>query len=523
MRQSAKNIFLLTLLIGLCYSFTGTGYLTWIFRAANVFQIQIIDLFGNVIDYFFQAAGILVAAIALKSQLSKLRIYYYVSMVLELIFMSLAIFISDSYITFVFAIAMDFCFGILFACVLCLMPTLPANAHGIAIGIGWAIGSIASYLISIPSGGSFLLSSYSLILYIILAIGCIFLFQSLYKAKSSNILYQTVHTESLNPEKGSATLTQIENSNASYANSKQENSSITMPIILSVLVIILLETTMNLGFLFPLSDITSGAISFEFSRSFYAIGLIVAGLVFAKSKSSGTILCLCALVCPFLSLLIENYEISGNVLWAINYILLGPIMVYSTILFTNSPKYGAALAGLGLFGRRIGQILSYSVGMKLKEYPPLLIIVTFGLLVLSFFAVYMLNAKLDFMGGAALPALTPKPAEDIPENNTIGKQLSEGNTDTEVIEDTEDYDAKKTGSEMISDPEEKQAHFCEKYGISVREKEVMRLVLEGDSNPIIAAKLYVSENTIKFHMKNILKKTGVQNRSQLRTIYDEFE
>lgn len=508
MKKTVKNTILLTILIGLCYSFTGTGYLTWIYRASDFFPIQIIDLFGNVIDYFFQAAGILVAAIALKSQLSKLRIYYYVAMVLELIFMSLAIFISNSYITFVFAIGMDFCFGILFVCVMSLMPGLPTSAHGIAIGVGWAIGSIASYLISIPAGGNFLLSSYSLILYVLFAIGCVLLFQSLYKSN------------------GSASLSQCENTKPSYENPKTENSSITMPIILSVLVIILLETTINLGFLFPLSDITSGAISFEFSRSFYAIGLIVAGLVFAKSKSSGTILCLCALVCPFLSLLIENYGFSGNVLWAINYILMGPIMVYSTILFTNSPKYGAALAGLGLFGRRIGQILSYSAGMKLKEYLPLLIIVTFGLLVLSFFAVYMLNAKLAFMGSAALPALTPKPAEDIPENNTIGKQLSEGNTDTEVIEDTEDtedYDAKKTGSEMISDPEEKQAHFCEKYGISVREKEVMRLVLEGDSNPIIAAKLYVSENTIKFHMKNILKKTGVQNRSQLRTIYDEFE
>jgi DNA-binding NarL/FixJ family response regulator len=47
-----------------------------------------------------------------------------------------------------------------------------------------------------------------------------------------------------------------------------------------------------------------------------------------------------------------------------------------------------------------------------------------------------------------------------------------------------------------------------------REREVLRLVAEGATNREIASTLYVSENTVSFHMKNILAKLHVKNRAQ---------
>ena len=47
-----------------------------------------------------------------------------------------------------------------------------------------------------------------------------------------------------------------------------------------------------------------------------------------------------------------------------------------------------------------------------------------------------------------------------------------------------------------------------------REKQVLSLVAEGATNRDIASRLNVSENTIKFHLKNILEKLHLRNRAQ---------
>jgi len=51
-------------------------------------------------------------------------------------------------------------------------------------------------------------------------------------------------------------------------------------------------------------------------------------------------------------------------------------------------------------------------------------------------------------------------------------------------------------------------------GLTQREIELLRLVAEGLSNKAIAQALSISENTVKYHLKNILQKLGVQNRAE---------
>ncbi len=48
-----------------------------------------------------------------------------------------------------------------------------------------------------------------------------------------------------------------------------------------------------------------------------------------------------------------------------------------------------------------------------------------------------------------------------------------------------------------------------------REREVLQLVSRGLSNREVAAALHISENTVKFHMKNILSKLHLRNRAQV--------
>jgi DNA-binding NarL/FixJ family response regulator len=52
-----------------------------------------------------------------------------------------------------------------------------------------------------------------------------------------------------------------------------------------------------------------------------------------------------------------------------------------------------------------------------------------------------------------------------------------------------------------------------------REKQVLRLVSEGDSNKAIARRLGITEHTVKLHLHNLSAKFGVTNRTAAANLY----
>jgi DNA-binding CsgD family transcriptional regulator len=51
--------------------------------------------------------------------------------------------------------------------------------------------------------------------------------------------------------------------------------------------------------------------------------------------------------------------------------------------------------------------------------------------------------------------------------------------------------------------------------LSPREQQVLRLVSEGCSNAMIAARLHLSENTVKTHVESLLNRFGARNRAEV--------
>ncbi len=55
--------------------------------------------------------------------------------------------------------------------------------------------------------------------------------------------------------------------------------------------------------------------------------------------------------------------------------------------------------------------------------------------------------------------------------------------------------------------------------LTERERDVLRLLSEGQTNAQIAERLCVQESTAKFHVQNILQKLGVANRTEAAQVY----
>ncbi len=67
----------------------------------------------------------------------------------------------------------------------------------------------------------------------------------------------------------------------------------------------------------------------------------------------------------------------------------------------------------------------------------------------------------------------------------------------------------RSGESIVLD-ERKRADL----GITPRELEILKLIAQGLSNREIAAKLYVTENTVKTHARHVFDKLGAKRRTQ---------
>ncbi|MGN0696557.1 MAG: LuxR C-terminal-related transcriptional regulator [Oscillospiraceae bacterium] len=318
--------------------------------------------------------------------------------------------------------------------------------RSIVFGGAYAASSIFTWLLSLLNSSNFLRSGYALIIYgifICITIGII-----------------VTEKDFLNPENDIFTGTDMPKDT----------------IILAGLTVLLVSLTRGIGFYFPMADISAG-ISLEFSRIFYAVGLIAAGIIGDRSRKFGAISCLAALFFPFAMIALSDEVGVSIVLWILGYLFFGFLSVFRIVIFSDisvtDSKY-LYLAGYGLMFGRIGDAIGNFTGIMLNDKLILLVTVCSVCFVAAFIIFFMLYNKL-FM-----PDTSPLPSR-----------------------------------------EEQLTAFIQKYELSSRETEVLNLIIEGASNGEISGKLFISENTVKFHVRNILKKTGCANRSELLAVLNQ--
>lgn len=50
--------------------------------------------------------------------------------------------------------------------------------------------------------------------------------------------------------------------------------------------------------------------------------------------------------------------------------------------------------------------------------------------------------------------------------------------------------------------------------LTMREEEVLNKIAEGKNNKVISEELYISESTVKSHVRNVLQKLNLKNRKE---------
>ncbi|WP_027193153.1 helix-turn-helix domain-containing protein [Megalodesulfovibrio gigas] len=63
------------------------------------------------------------------------------------------------------------------------------------------------------------------------------------------------------------------------------------------------------------------------------------------------------------------------------------------------------------------------------------------------------------------------------------------------------------------------AWFVDKYGLTPREKEVLELIMLGTGSQAMGERLFISEHTVKTHIRNLLRKTNTPSRSALMALF----
>ena len=100
-------------------------------------------------------------------------------------------------------------------------------------------------------------------------------------------------------------------------------------LILAGALVLVFSIVNSCGFGFPSEDVEKG-ISVEFSRLFYAAGLLIAGFVNDRNRRYGAICAVAVLVIPFLMMAIRGEPVSLLIFWVLSYFTFGFYTIYSS-------------------------------------------------------------------------------------------------------------------------------------------------------------------------------------------------
>ena len=456
----------MALIICVCFFLTSTGWLSWLYHIIELGFSEFADFFTLVCGYLTQAVGVAVYLALRKGLRDADRSISLASIVVYALLCVPALLANNLVATLAFGLLSNIPCGMIQGIYLCLLAEQVDPDHqGTMFGCGYALSTLMTWLLSLPASGALTLGIPSLVVCAVVSVIAFVLVREAF-----------VETSTEGVAKGF------------------DPPDAAMPrdlLFLASAAIVLASLVKTAGFSFPSTDLVSG-VNLEFSRLLYGFGLVVAGVASDRDRRYGLIICTMALVMPFLMLALSGAGAPEAFLWLTGYFLNGFFTVFRVLLMVDLARRYAlpGVAALGLLMGRTGDALGSMLCLALSGTPMVLIGVTAVLFMLAagcFVVLYQRFYQAETSG-----------AQD---EESVGEP------------------------EQVSVPSAREVFelFAARYGLTARERDVLRLVLAEKSNSEIASELFVSEGTVKYHVGNLLKKTECKNRLEVLALYARGE
>lgn len=456
-KTSFKNDCIYTGILAMQYLVSGTVYISQMYHLYNFFPGDMITIIALRWNYFAQAFGMLVFILLfLKSpKLVGSRITYAISIAIGTVTIVVSLLSNNGIIAVSFAIAFNIFIGLYSGyTITSLTAHIAQKKLGMAFALAYAFGSVGTYVISVIGNGNFLQSKYVIIVFLLINL------------ISLLILYFSKNIKSGEQEK---------NRNITKPARIKPQDKIYIYLLI-ILLLILVNTINSLGNNFQFSIIIDAQANLPFSRAFYAISLLSAGLISLRSRKYLALTTFAFLLYPVVAVIVAGDNSLASALLTFSYLFLGFVSVYRSLLTMDiaaSKNHLLAFACSGLMVSRLVEAASTwfsNITVTNKLLAALLFSILFASLLFVFF-IYIQKAY-------------------------------------------------QPSALYVSDQEDKLLEFIQIYNLTPREKEVFQLLIKGNPNREIAQLMYITENTVKFHVKHLLQKTDCSNRVDLINLYN---
>jgi two-component system nitrate/nitrite response regulator NarL len=126
---------------------------------------------------------------------------------------------------------------------------------------------------------------------------------------------------------------------------------------------------------------------------------------------------------------------------------------------------------------------------------------------------FLKSLELVMLGMTFLPPEILGLVSDRRTRSCNGRAIDSGRGDDDDDDDGND-EAGMVGSDAETNEPMPSAVSCGAPQLSARQQSILRRLVQGDSNKTIARRMEMAEATVKVHVKAILRKIGVHNRTQ---------
>lgn len=200
---------------------------------------------------------------------------------------------------------------------------------------------------------------------------------------------------------------------------------------------------------------------------------------------------------------------------------INPVFIYSL--------FGAVVYSIQIAGYFIGYASQENAASGVGQLSIVAVVSLFVLLVASLAAGQsrpLHTTRLEFLApslkrleAAAHPQVVDADVIEVLDIEPVAAPLSAQDV-TNAKEESAARQKEEEGRQVIDRLSKQCRRVSDEYGLSTRETEVMELLGRGRSGPAIADELFISENTVRTHIKRIYAKVGVNKKQELLEILE---